>query len=58
VSDGRAQLRVYAQIGDSPLLYELADVEIDSHDDVPAVLRTIADEYAEKWPELPRAQPS
>lgn len=53
MSDGRARLRIHAQIGDNVLLYQLADVEITGHDDVPDVLRKIADEYAELRSTLP-----
>lgn len=52
MSDGRARLRIFAQIGEKVLLYQLADVEVTSHAEVPEVLRTVADGYAEQFPDL------
>lgn len=40
-----ARVRIFAQVGDSVLLYPLADVQVSSHAEVPELLRTIADAY-------------
>lgn len=54
-----ARVRIYAQIGDTALLHQLADVEVNNHAEVPDLLRTIADEYGnQRWagvgvPKLP-----
>lgn len=57
MSDGAARVRLFAQLGDSPLLYELADATITSHDQMPELLRAVADGYAEQVPHLPGLPP-
>lgn len=49
--NGKALLRVYAQIGDNVLLYQLGDGEVTSHADVVQKLRDIADAYEQLTPE-------
>jgi protein-tyrosine phosphatase len=58
VSDNRARVRLFAQIGDSVLLYQLADQTVTSHADVPELLRAVADAYAEQHPDLPGIPPA
>lgn len=57
--NGKAVLRVYAQIGDSVLLYQLGAGEVASHAEVAQKLRDIADAYEQLTPEeLPPLGPS
>lgn len=53
-----ARVRIFAQVGDSVLLYQLADETVSSHDEMPALLRAIADGYAEQRPDLPGLPPT
>lgn len=47
-----ARVRVYAQIGEHGLLHTLADDSVTSHAELAQLLRALADEYAEKLPDL------
>lgn len=57
--NGKAVLRIWAQVGDSALLYELGGGEVVSHAEVAQKLRDIADAYEELDPsQLPPLGPA
>lgn len=56
---GKALVRVYAQIGDNVLLYQLGAGEVASHAEMAQKLRDIADAYEQLTPEeLPPLGPT
>lgn len=58
MSDGSARVRLFAQIGDNALLFELVDTTVTSHAQMPELLRAVADTYAEQFPDLPGLPPA
>lgn len=57
--NGKALVRVYAQIGDNVLLYQLGAGEVTSHAELVQQLRDIADAYEQLTPEeLPPLGPT
>lgn len=47
---GKALVRIWAQIGDNALLYELGSGEVASHAELAAKLHEVADAYADMDP--------